>query len=93
MGSGAGYKTKRASINRETWNYAQKYAGKVWIILGAVMLPISLAVALYAADKGMSEGIDLVLGAAQLVLTGLAFIPIENALKKRFDERGKRKKG
>ncbi|MBO5115214.1 MAG: SdpI family protein [Peptococcaceae bacterium] len=38
----AGYKTKRSMSSPELWAYAQKLAGRLWLILGAILLTASL---------------------------------------------------
>ena len=37
-----GYRTKMSMKNRETWDFAHKYFGKLWYICGLVLLPISI---------------------------------------------------
>lgn len=82
-----GYRTSRSMKNKDTWEFAHRYCGKLWYRCGWVMLPVSVAALLPAIGK--SEGVTGIVGgiicAAQtLVLIGSIY-PVEKALKKKFD--------
>ncbi|MDR1465503.1 MAG: SdpI family protein [Oscillospiraceae bacterium] len=47
-----GYRTARACAGREPWAYANKCAGRCWILTGAVSLPAALVVLLWAMRLG-----------------------------------------
>ena len=85
-----GYRTRSSMRNRETWEYAHKHCGKVWLLTGCVTLSlsyISLIVMLLTLSKclptiGLYGGI--VCG-IQLVILIASIFPTEVALKKKFD--------
>ena len=37
-----GYRTSMSMKNKDTWEFAHKYCGKVWYVCGMVMLPITV---------------------------------------------------
>lgn len=88
-----GYRTKRSMINMDTWKFAHTYIGKLWFICGLILLPLSVVVMVFVFGKetntvGIVGGI---LTFAQMIpLVGTIF-PTENALKKNFDEFGRRR--
>lgn len=81
-----GYRTSRSMKNKDTWEFAHRYCGKLWYRCGLVMLPLSAAALLPAIGKeadvtGIVGGI--VCPVQLLVLIGSIY-PVEKALKKRF---------
>lgn len=88
-----GYRTKKSMKNRETWEFAHKYFGKLWYIFGLVLLPISIIIMLFVI--GQSEDTIGIIGAgicaAQLFPSIGAIFVTENALKKTFDENGNKR--
>ena len=84
-----GYRTQKSMQSKEAWTFAHKYIGKLWLVCGLIMLPVSIAVMLFV----MGEDVDTV-GAAGGILVGVqiiimagTIIPTERALKKLFPER------
>lgn len=81
-----GYRTRRSSKNRNTWVFANRLAGKIWVRQGLVALPASLVACLIF--WGVLEWASLFILGAQLVLL-ISVIPIvERQLGRRFDGRG-----
>ena len=85
-----GYRTSRSMKNKETWEFAHKYIGKLWYVGGLILLPISIIPMLFVIGK--SEDAVGFLGAAicfiqMIPLIGCIF-PVESALKKNFDKDG-----
>lgn len=85
-----GYRTKRSKSSPEAWDYAHRYAGKIWQRWGLWTLVLSIGVMLLLLGKGDTlaslGGLGLML--IQLVPM-LAVIPItERELKKHFDSEG-----
>lgn len=77
-----GYRTKRSMQNQESWDFAQRYAGKVWVISGVldacVFLPLSF---LPFDDEGWGPILFLLAQAFVLLLV----CPVtQHALKIRF---------
>jgi len=89
-----GYRTKRSMMNQDTWIFAHQYIGKMWSVLGIIVLPLSIIPMLFVIGKsedtvgivgGIVEGI-------QILVLICSIIPTEIALRKKFDEYGRRKK-
>jgi uncharacterized membrane protein len=85
-----GYRTSMACKNQNTWVFAHKHAGKLWIILGFVLLILSV-VAWIFTDSEAFEMWPVMVMIVQVVLVVLALIPTEIALRKKFDKNGERR--
>lgn len=87
-----GYRTPRSMKNQETWEFANKYCGKLWLRIGIIMLIITSMLLVIAMTFG--ESIVLVCTSIfvtiQTVTIILSVLPVEMALKKEFDDEGKR---
>lgn len=75
--------------NEDTWAFAHAVCGKIWLIMGLVMLVV-LGLALLLFREQYAET-SLYIQISQDVLLILSFFPVEKALKDTFDENGKRK--
>ena len=88
-----GYRTKRSMMNEETWRFANQYFGKVWYLCGLISVPLSVMAITLVLGKG-TEAVGTIGGIITMLqmipLVG-AIIPTEIALKKNFDENGRRK--
>lgn len=88
-----GYRTTRSMRNQDTWDYAHKVCGALWVRLGLILLPVSVCAMLPVLGRGAGAvGIwcCVVDGIQLLVLIG-SIIPVERALKRTFDEFGRRR--
>ncbi len=88
-----GYKTARSMKNRDTWEFAHNYSGKLMRIIGAVLVPISIAVMLFVrggSEKTVST-VACVLLTVQTMALVFAIVPTELALTRTFDKDGNRK--
>ena len=79
--------------NKDTWEFAHKYFGKIWYSWGWIVLAVSVVVMLFTFGKsddtvGYTGGI---LCYIQMVPLLVPIIPTEKALKKNFDKDGNRK--
>lgn len=88
-----GYRTEMSMKNRDTWEFAHRYCGKLWLRIGLALLPLSVVPMLLVMGK--SEDI---VGTVGGVITFLQLIPLiapifptERALRKNFDNYGKRR--
>jgi uncharacterized membrane protein len=81
-----GYRTKRSMAGKEAWDYANKYAGKYWIVCGFVTLPLAVAAFFLGLHRAFFDTVLLVSIFAQLAVL-LSVIPAtEISLKKQgFD--------
>lgn len=87
-----GYRTTMSMKNKDTWDFAQRYCGRLWCRIGVVLLPLSVLAMLPPLGKdtdfvGIWGGIIALI---QVIVLIIAIFPVEQALKKNFDENGKR---
>lgn len=88
-----GYRTKMSCKNQQTWDFAHRYCGKLWVLVGIVTSQLSFAcmrMVMYAdVDTiGIWGGVLVTVQCVLLILT----IPLtERALRKNFDEYGIKK--
>ena len=85
-----GYRTKRSKSSPEAWDFAHRYAGKIWQRSGVITLVLSIGGMLLLLGRGDTA---VALGALGLMVLQLipmlAVIPItERELKKRFGPQG-----
>lgn len=88
-----GYRTNRSMKNRDTWEFAHKQIGKIWFLCGMVLLPVSVIPMCFVVGKeiGTVSALGLVICMIQTVLIVLTIIPVEIALRRTFDEDGRRR--
>lgn len=88
-----GYRTSMSMKNRETWNFAHTYFGRLWYVLGIFLLPVTVTVMIIVIGESQDAigltGVVL-LCIQMLSLTG-AIIATENALKKKFNLNGRKR--
>lgn len=88
-----GYRTDMSMKNRETWEFAHKYIGKLWFRFGLLLIPITVIPMLFVI--GNSENVVATVGLiVSFVNTVTLIVPIsftEKALNRTFDKDGKRK--
>ena len=79
--------------NQDTWKFAHKICGKLWFIIGCIILPVSIGSMCLIIGKETAV-VGLFGGALAVVQILFMIIPIfstEKALKKTFDENGYRR--
>ena len=89
----AGYRTRRSMKNEDTWIFAHEYSGRLWWIMGLIMLIPSI-VPLIPFYNGDLMAIGIMVGAIvtiQCVAIVISVILTESALKKTFFEDGTRR--
>lgn len=88
-----GYRTSMSMKNKETWEFAHQYCGRLWIKLGLVMLIITIIASalVFTFDDDVRGIIETVLVTAQTIILIASIFPVESALKKNFDKNGNRK--
>ena len=88
-----GYRTARSMQNQETWDFAHRVGGRVWLRTGAVLLAVTLLSALLILGRG--ERIwkiwRLILVLLQTAVLIGTIVPVERALKENFDDYGRKK--
>ena len=87
-----GYRTDMSMKNRDTWEFAHKYFGKLWFRLGLWLIPITVIPMLFVI--GNTENVVAAVGLiVSFVNTVTLIVPIfftEKALNRTFDKDGKR---
>ena len=86
------YRTKRSMYNNDTWKFAHNFCGKLWWIMGWIILGISVAVLIpFIHSTDLTIGIAVLVSVAvQCLILVLSMIPTEIALKKTFFDNGTR---
>lgn len=88
-----GYRTARSMKNEETWLFAHKICGRLWFRLGVILLPASTCAMLPV----MGQSVDTVgiwccvVAAVQLAVLVGSIFPVEQALKRTFDDFGRKR--
>ncbi len=86
-----GYRTARSMKSQAAWDFAHRCCGRLWTQLGWVLLAVSVAVlvpvGLLGEDTVRCVAAVILLGIQVVVLLG-SIVPVEQALKKNFDEDG-----
>ena len=88
-----GYRTGMSMKNNDTWVFANRYCGKLWIKCGFILLFISVILML-TVIKASSDTVDImatIMCLIQLIPLVGTIYPVEKALKNNFDEKGNRK--
>ena len=90
-----GYRTNMSMKNKDTWDFAHKYFGKLWFRLGWLLIPISVIPMLFVIGKGedIIGTVGMVVMVIDLILLIAPIFPTERALKKVFDKDGNKRNG
>jgi len=88
-----GYRTNMSMKNKDTWEFAHKYIGKLWFYLGLILIPCAVVPMLFVigGDEDIVGTVGSVVCVVSLVILIIPIIPTEKALKKTFDNNGNRK--
>lgn len=89
-----GYRTAMSRKNEDTWAYAHDYCGRLWIKAGIPLMVFSVGIQLPFYINGNNdafESLTIVLETIQVAIIMISVIPVERALKRTFDENGKRR--
>ncbi|MBB6622402.1 SdpI family protein [Clostridium gasigenes] len=86
-----GYRTKMSSKNNDTWSFAHRYAGKVWLLSGGGNAILFIIVLNIFKNSSVFESIVNTITSIQIGILLLVIPFTEIALKKTFDKDGKRK--
>jgi uncharacterized membrane protein len=87
-----GYRTKLSMKNLDTWRFANRYIGIRWIIIGVITIPPSIAVMLFVreGDTPLYGIAGVIVFIVQCCLFPAPIVPTEMALRRTFDEQGRR---
>ncbi len=88
-----GYRTRRSMQNKDTWEFAHKYCGRLWRRIGGITIPVSIVLLLPVLGKDVDTigTVGGIITAVQLILLIGSIFPTERALKRTFDEEGNRR--
>lgn len=88
-----GYRTTMSMKNRDTWEFAHHYCGRLWFRMGLVLLPVNLIPMLLVIGRSgeLVSIVGTVLCAIDTVVLIVSIFPTEAALKKTFDQDGNRR--
>lgn len=88
-----GYRTARSMRNKDTWQFAQEYCGRLWWKIGWVLLPLSAVIHIpfYNSSEDTVDTVCVILCIIQCVILVGTIFPVEKALKRRFTDEGIRK--
>lgn len=89
-----GYRTNLSMKNLDTWNFANRYIGRVWLILSLFILPLTIVVMLLinGEDESYITTAFFIVLSIQLLIMLISIIPTEIALNKKFNKDGTRRK-
>ena len=88
-----GYRTTMSMKNKDTWEFAHHYCGRLWLVLGMIMLPLSVIPMLFFINQDI-DVVGIAGGIIEIIQIIVLLIPIystEKALKKEFDENSNRR--
>lgn len=85
-----GYRTPRSMKNQDTWAFAHRRCGRLWMRLGGVLLPATALASLVSLVRpdSFTGWYGGALVGAQCAVMALSILPVERALKRAFDENG-----
>ena len=88
-----GYRTTMSMKNKDTWEFAHRFCGKLWLSSGLVLLPMSVISLLFVFNKSIDTiaNVGLIVSVIQVIYLIGSIIPTEIALRKVFDQNGRRK--
>ena len=88
-----GYRTDMSMKNRDTWEFAHKYIGKLWFRFGLLLIPITVIPMLFVIGKteNIVGTVGLIVGFINTIVLIVPIFFTEKALNKAFDKDGKRK--
>lgn len=88
-----GYRTSMSMKNKDTWEFAHQYFGRLWTKLGLILLIVSIIVSVLASTSAdeVKGKIEITLVTIQTIALIGSIFPVEKALKKNFDEDGNRR--
>ena len=88
-----GYRTEMSMKTRDTWDFAHQYIGRLWLLIGLVLLPVSVVPPLFTLGRGEDTigTVGAVVVLVQIAALMIPIFPTESALRRTFDKDGRRK--
>lgn len=88
-----GYRTKMSMLNMDTWDYAHRYFGTLWLRIGLLLLLLTGLSMILAFGKSDTV-VGVIGGVIETIQVLMLFVPIaltEQELRRRFGADGSRK--
>ena len=86
-----GYRTSMSMKNKDTWNFAHRYIGRICYISGVITTIISVIILFIFKNSVKFESITIYLVFIQLAFLFAGIILTEISLKKNFDKNGQKR--
>ena len=88
-----GYRTNMSMKNKDTWDFAHKYIGKLWFYLGLLLIPITVIPMLFVlgGTEDVVGTMGCIICVIALIILIVPIFPTERALKMNFDKDSNRK--
>ena len=88
-----GYRTSMSMKNKETWDFAHRYCGRLWTKLGFITLFLSIIISLIilSFDDKIQGIVVATIVTIQTTILVASIFPVEKELKKNFDKDGNRR--
>lgn len=86
-----GYRTKLSMRNQATWRFAHHYCGKLWFILGLILLILTPLIMVLGLKLDNNIDYGGIICTVQVILLVGTIIPTERALHRTFNKDGSRK--
>ena len=88
-----GYRTALSMKNEQTWKFAHMYAGRLWCIMGIVLLipSVLIWIPFHQSSVTVVGIVGLVVTTVQVIVLIASVFPTEAALARTFDENGQRR--
>ena len=79
-----GYRTNKSMKNKEMWDFANKYCGKLWVILGLIMIFLTFVLLILVLLEVIifTENVLVTVIVIQVVMLLLTIFIVENRLKR-----------
>ena len=88
-----GYRTKMSMKNKETWQFAHNYCGKLWVKIGYILLMPTIIVQLpfINSNQNIIGTVSGVISIFQIAVLLYSIVLVEKELKKNFDQDGRKR--
>lgn len=85
-----GYRTAMSMKNKETWEFAHKYCGRLWIKIGTIVGIFSVCINLFIImfDTQVKSMVGISINILQTIIIVATIHPVERELKRNFDKNG-----
>lgn len=86
-----GYRTKRSMKNKDTWEIAHRYMGRIWFYSGLCLAVVSIIALCAIRGKNNFEDLSIYITGVQMIVLIIPIPFTEAKLKQIFDKNGRRR--